>query len=172
MLSDQQIKQLLTENESLRVQLQETNEILAIREEELAIFKQNSTDFAALLSKYNGQLNDLDSMQNHIGRKQQEAEGAAGRERALQEELADAYGMKEQYDALFGDYAALQSNWDAAKARIRQLEERNTYLEQMAKKAIALQSEVDIATIEKETLQLKIEQLQILISTGDLNNIA
>lgn len=167
MLTDQQIKQLLTENESLQVEVKELNEILGIREEELAALRQHMGDFTALQSRYDSQLDDLGSMQNHIGRQQQEAEGAAGREKELQEELADAYGMKEQYEALFRDYAATQSQLNEANFRLAELKEKNGQLEELAAKAAMLQSELEIAGIEKETLQLRIQQLQAAAGNSD-----
>lgn len=163
MLTNEQIKQLLTENEALRVQLQEVTEILAIREEELALLKQNASDFAELQSKYNGQLNNLASMQNHIGTKQQHLEGAANREKELQEELADAYQLKEEYDMLLQEYAASQSQLNDVQRRLEEISSRNAELEQTARNAAILQSELEIATIEKETLQLKIEQLKAAV---------
>ena len=163
MLTNEQIKQLLTENEALQVQLQEVTEILTIKEEELALLKQNAADFAELQSKYNNQLNGLGSMQNVIGTKQQHLEGAANREKELQAELADAYELKEQYDLLLQEYAASQSQLNDVQRRLKEVTDRNVLLEQIARNAAVLQSELDIATIEKETLQLKIDQLEAAV---------
>jgi chromosome segregation ATPase len=160
MLTNEQIKQLLTENEVLQAQLQESTEILAIKEEELALLKQNAADFAELQSKYNSQLNDLGSMQNHIGKKQQHLEGAANREKELYAELDEAYEIKEQYDTLLQEYAAARSELSDTQQRLSEMTDRNSILEQTARNAAALQSELDIAIIEKETLQLKIDQLE------------
>jgi chromosome segregation ATPase len=160
MLTNEQIKQLLTENEALQAQLQESTEILAIKEEELALLKQNAADFAELQSKYNSQLNDLGSMQNHIGKKQQHLEGAANREKELYAELDEAYEIKEQYDTLLQEYAAARSELSDTQQRLSEMTDRNITLEQTARNAAALQSELDIAIIEKETLQLKIDQLE------------
>ncbi len=168
MLTNEQIKQLLTENEALAVQLQEIIEILAIREEELALLKQNASDFAELQSKYNSQLNDLGSMQNHIGKKQQHLEGAANREKELYAELDEAYEIKEQYDTLLQEYAAAQSQLDDLRSRLQEITDRNIVLEQTARNAAVLQSELDIAIIEKETLQLKIEQLEAALIKDSL----
>ena len=160
MLTNEQIKQLRTENEALQAQLQEITEILTIREEELALLKQNATDFAELRSKYNNQLNALGSMQNHIGKKQQHLEGAANREKELYAELDEAYEIKEQYDTLLQEYAVAQSELNDTQRRLLEITDRNIVLEQTARNAAALQSELDIAIIEKETLQLKIDRLE------------
>ena len=160
MLSEQQIKQLLNENETLLAELKEANEILDIKEEELAMLKEEATNFAELQSLYQNRLNDLGVMQNYLGEKQQQAEGAAEREKELQEELTDAYGLKPEYDSLLQEYAALRSELNEAKLRLNELNDRNKILEQTAKKAAELQSELDVTIIEKETLQLRIQQLE------------
>ena len=168
MLSDQQIKQLLNENETLLAELKEANEILGIKEEELALLKEESASVAELQSLYQNRLNDLGIMQNYIGIKQQQAEGAAEREKELQAELTDAYGLKGEYDALLQEYAALRSELNDTKMQLSRLKERNNILEQTAKKAAELQSDVDVMIIEKETLQLRIAQLESGETNGDI----
>jgi dynactin complex subunit len=79
MLNQEQINKLISENDYLRVQLKEANEMLALREEEIEILEQNAGDITELRSQLEVQLNHAQSLQNIIGTKQQQAAGAANR---------------------------------------------------------------------------------------------
>ena len=56
MLSEEQIKKLISVNESLQVQLDDVNAILVEREKELDILKKEHAETTALRSKLDGQL--------------------------------------------------------------------------------------------------------------------
>ncbi|MBL0145344.1 MAG: hypothetical protein IPP48_05915 [Chitinophagaceae bacterium] len=130
MLTEQQIKQLMPENESLRVQLNEANEILTLREEEIEILKQNAFDITELRSDMDGKLNQLQSLQNIIGQKQQEAQGAANREKELEDELIDAAKLLRQYSELKQQYTYLTTQLLDLEARLTEMNKRNAALEQ------------------------------------------
>ena len=76
MLSAAQIQQLIAENESLQVQLEELNYILLQREQQIAGLKENNAADAELRSMLDMQLEELQLMQNRIGKHQQKAAGA------------------------------------------------------------------------------------------------
>ncbi|MEI7735052.1 MAG: hypothetical protein WCI49_06270, partial [Ferruginibacter sp.] len=104
MLSADQIQQLITENESLQVQVNDLNYILNEREEEIAALKKAASAAAELRSMVDTQLDDMQLMQNHIGKQQRQAMGAEERELELQEELTQAIKLQHQYNDLFQQY--------------------------------------------------------------------
>ena len=95
MLSQDQLKEIIAENDSLQVQLEEVNTILSIREEELFILKEKASMAVELQSRLDIQLEELHSMQNQIGQKEQQAEGAEERDRLAHEMRQE--GLPEEF---------------------------------------------------------------------------
>ena len=71
MLSEEQIRKLKSENEFLQIQLQDINEMIAIREEELDILRRKAQEAVETGSKLEGAYEELSYMQNVIGKHQQ-----------------------------------------------------------------------------------------------------
>lgn len=134
MLSNEQIQKILSENDHLRVQLNEANEILALREEEIEILKQNDADIAELRSQMEGQLNQAHSLQNIIGQKQQQAFGAAKREQELEDELIDAAKLLHQYSDLKQQYTHLVTKVNDLEERLAEMNKRNEILQNLVNK--------------------------------------
>lgn len=128
MLTQEQIKKLISENDYLRVQLKEANEMLALREEEIEILEQNAGDIAKLRSQLELQLNHEQSLQNIIANKQQQAAGAANRERDLEDELIDASKLLKQYSALQQQYTHLLIQNKDLEERLLEMNKRNEAL--------------------------------------------
>jgi hypothetical protein len=128
MLSQEQINKLISENDYLRVQLKEANEMLALREEEIEILEQNAGDITVLRSQLELQLNHEQSLQNIITTKQQQAVGAANRERDLEEELIDASKLLKQYSELQQQYTHLLIQNKDLEERLLEMNKRNEAL--------------------------------------------
>jgi hypothetical protein len=128
MLSQEQINKLISENDYLRVQLKEANEILALREEEIEILEQNAGDITKLRSQLELQLNHEQSLQNIIATKQQQAVGAANRERDLEDELIDASKLLKQYSELQQQYTHLLIQNKDLEERLLEMNKRNEEL--------------------------------------------
>ncbi|MEI8058518.1 MAG: hypothetical protein WCG67_00060, partial [Ferruginibacter sp.] len=101
MLSADQIQQIIIENEQLQVQVNDLNYMLSEKEEEITILKKAASSAAALRSVLDTQLDDMQLMQNHIGKQQQQAEGAEERELELHQEVLQAIKIQHQYNDLF-----------------------------------------------------------------------
>lgn len=134
MLSQEQINKLISENDYLRVQLKEANEMLALREEEIEILEQNAADITELRSQLEVQLNHAQSLQNIIGTKQQQAVGAANRERELEDELIDASKLLKQYSELQQQYTHLLTQNKDLEERLVEMNKRNEALEKQLNK--------------------------------------
>jgi predicted nuclease with TOPRIM domain len=158
MLSAEQLQQLLTENENLQVQLQELAAILTEREEELGLLRENAAELRELRSRFDGQLDYMQSMQNTIGEKQRQVEGAWDREAELQEELVDAGRLQQEYIDLVKDYAYIKSCLDDLQVQYQQIIERNLDLENIARKAVELESRLANTVIERDELQNLLKQ--------------
>jgi chromosome segregation ATPase len=160
MLSEEQIKRLISANESLQVQLDDANTILAAREEEIEFLGVELDDATALRSKLDGQLNEIESIQNRLGEKQQAVKGAEEREIELHQELTGMAGLNKDYNELLQDYAYLQSQYKDVLAQLAALNERNFQLQQIASRIGELESSLENSLLERDGLRNRINTLE------------
>ena len=157
MLSIEQVKQLVSENELLQVQLQDINYVLSEREQELLELRENAADSSELMSRLDMQLDELHSMQNLIGKKDQQAEGAEERELELQEELTESAKLLQQYNELLQEHIYLQTQLSGLQLQVQELGAGNLRLQKIANKVGELESELANTVIERDELKTALE---------------
>lgn len=162
MLTTEQVKQLILENELLQVQLQEVNEVLFEREQELLLWKENNAETSNLQSRLDMQLDELQSMQNLIGLKQQQAEGAKERELQMYEELTESAELLRQYNELLQEHIYLQTQLAGLKLQVEDLKAGNLRLQKIADKIGELESQLANTVIEKNELKNALEYFKDL----------
>lgn len=160
MLSGEQIKKLISANESLQVQLDDANYILAAREVEIEILQAGLDDAIALQSKLDGRLDEMESIQNLLGEKQQAAKGAEEREIELHQELTGMAGLNKDYNELLQDYAYLQSQFKDVQAQLTALNERNFQLQKIAGRIGELESKLENNLLERDDLKNRVATLE------------
>jgi chromosome segregation ATPase len=160
MLSEEQIKKIISANESLSVQLADANAMLTAREQEIDYLSAELAELTALRSKLDGQLDEIESMRNSLGAKQQAAKGAEEREIELQQELTGMAVLNKEYSELLQDYAYLQSQFKDIQARLTVLQERNLQLEQVAGRIGELESRLENSLLERDGLKERISELE------------
>lgn len=160
MLSEEQIKKIISANESLQVQLADANKMLAAREEEIEFLSAELADSTALRSKLDGQLAEIESIQNELGQKDLAAKGAEERELELHQELTAMALLNKQYSELMQDYAYLQSRFKDIQAQIIELQQRNRELEKVAGSVGELQSRLENSLFERDILKDRVNQLE------------
>lgn len=162
MLTPEQIKQIIKENESLQVQVNDLNYMLAEKETELAAFRKAAAENAELKSMLDMQLDEIHQMQNRIGKQQQQAAGAEEREFELQQELTDAAKLYHQYTDLLQQYTYASTQLTDLQEQMAALKKRNNMLQQIAVKIGEMESTVELLTLERDELLYKIKELEKL----------
>jgi chromosome segregation ATPase len=160
MLTAEQIKQIISANESLRVQLADANAMLAAREEEIEFLATELAESVALRSKIDGQQDEIESIRNRLGEKQQASKGAEERELQLQRELTEMAGLNKEYSELLQDYAYLQSQFKDIQAQLTAMKVANLQLEQYARRISELESLLENSVLERDSLKERISALQ------------
>ena len=160
MLSEEQIKKIISANESLQVQLADANRMLAAREEEIDFLNTELAESTALRSKLDGQQAQIESIQDQLGQKQQAAKGAEEREFELHQELTGMALLNKQYNELVQDYAYLQSQYKDILAQLTDLQHNNLQLEKTAGSIVELQSRLENSLLERDVLLGKISTLE------------
>jgi chromosome segregation ATPase len=160
MLSEEQIKKIISANESLSIQLADANAMLAAREQEIDYLSAELAQVTALRSKLDGQLDEIESMRNSLGIKQQAAKGAEEREIELQQELTGMAVLNKEYNELLQDYAYLQSQFKDIQAQLTALKERNAELEKITSRIGELESSLENSLLERDSLKQRINLLE------------
>lgn len=160
MLNEQQIQLLIKENEALQNQVKELEEILALREEELELLRQQAAEAGALRSQLDLRLEELGSMQNLIGQQQRKTAGAQQRELELQDELIDSIQMLHQQKDLRQQYIYANTQLEDLQAELAVLKKKNTTLQTIATHAAELKSMVENLVFERDILLEKITELE------------
>jgi len=160
MLSPEQIQQLIAENESLQVQLNDLNYILGEKEEEIVLLKKAASAATELRSMLDSQLDEMHLMQNRIGKQQRQAAGAEERELELQQELTQAIQMQHQYNDLFQQYTYVNTQLADVQEELATLKKRNNMLQKIAVQVGELESTVENLTMERDALKEKLLLLE------------
>ena len=160
MLTEDQIKKIISLNDSLQVQLEDANTVLAAREKEIDYLNSELAEATALRSRLDGQLGEIESFQNKLGIKQQQALGAEEREIELQQELTEMARLNKQYNELIQDYAYLQSQFKDIQAQLAALNERNFQLQQIAGHIGELESMLENTKLERDDLKTRLAALE------------
>lgn len=160
MLTPEQIQQLITENESLQVQVNDLNYILSEREEEIAQLKKTASAATELRSILDHQLDEMHLMQNRIGKHQQQAEGAEERELELQQELTQAIKLQHQYNDLFQQYTYVTTQLADVQEELTALKKRTGMLQKIVVQIGELESTVENLTLERDALHNKLQLLE------------
>lgn len=168
MLSEEQIRKIISANESLQIQLADANAMLVARKEEIDFLSTELAESTALRSQLDGQLAEIDSIQTQLNKKQQAAKGAEERELELHQELTEMAQLNKKYNELIQDYAYLQSQFKDILAQFTILQQRNTQLEAITGGMGELQSRLDNSLLERDVLK---EKVQLLEAQKFLNKI-
>lgn len=160
MLSPQQIQQIISANESLRIQLADANAMLAAREQEIELLGAVVAEAAALRSTMEGNLDEIESIRSRLGEKQQDVAGATAREKALQTELTGMALLNKEYAELLQDYAYLQSKYKDAELQLAASKTALLEQEQYTRRISELESLLQNSLVERESLYERIRVLE------------
>lgn len=160
MVSPDVVKKLMSENEFLQVQLQDVNEMIAIREEELGILREKSRKAVETKSQLEGVYEEITYMQNLIGKQNQKAEGAISREMSMEEEMLESMRLEKEYYTIRDQYQSASTALQDIKLQLGEASLIYKQLFDANKKIAELESKLDIATEENELLKYEIQKLK------------
>lgn len=160
MFTEEQIKRLVSANDSLQAQLSDINLVLSEREKELEKLRADLAESTSLRSKLDGQTAEIESMQDAIGQKQKQAKGAEERELELKQELGEAAKLQFKLDELARQHAYLEAQYEDVKMQLAEVNQRNALLQQSAGKIGELESRLDNTVLERDDLKERVRMLE------------
>ena len=158
MADDIEIKQLLSQITSLQLQMEEADMLISVKDEELALLRQQQAKVAELKSQLDGKFAELQSLQYQVELEQYRAEGGLVREKDLETELLDTLGIYGRYATLLQQFTHTQIQLEDAQAEIELLKNNNRHLEIAATRSANLESRLADALDENRILEQKISE--------------
>lgn len=162
MLSEKQLDILRSENELLQIQLDDVNQMIQIREEELELLRNRAREAAAMQSQLDQNLHEFEQMQLHLGKCQQKNSGQSERLEALENELYQS--IKEQLGAAetIKHFNSMEANLIDTSNELQEIAAVYQQLVSIKKTAAAAQSELEIAYMEINSLKEELAEAKAL----------
>lgn len=160
MFTKEQINQLMSANNSLQVQLDDINMVLGEREAEIEILKSLVSEDAALRSKLEGQMNEIEMIQDYLSERTQKSVGAEEREFELHQELTEAARNERQHDELTKKYNYLLLQFEDIQDQLNELSIKNKQLELSANRIGELESRISLLLLENEGVKTELTTIK------------
>lgn len=162
MLTQKQLEILKSDNELLQLQLEDVNQIIHIREEELSRFKNTVKEAAAMQSKLDQNLNEFEQMQLQLGSCQQKNSRQSERLEALENELYQSINEQLSAAEAIKKFERIEAH---LKDTINELQNATAVYQQLftVKKTLAAaNSDLEIALIEIDSLKEELQEVKAL----------
>ena len=153
--------------EKLENKLDETQQELDELREELNRASQNSEEALVLKSDFDSRLNDIQSMQNHIGELQQKLEASGQREKDLEVQLKREVDLKKQYEHLESAKTSLKSENDGLRRQMSEMVLREAEFEKRLNRLQELESKVSLYEEEKSKM---IADLEMMVNQSKIHH--
>ena len=154
------IDDLISDDKSYALQLQDLEYMIQLREEELQEMKASVVKLAELQSKIDNQLIAFEHLQNIIGNHQQKEIGFLKREASMEEEMLQSI---EGESAFYQLQKKLESNEIEINKQMRELKEAVELYHEISdlqKKNTELESALEMANLDNQFLKEELEELR------------
>jgi DNA repair exonuclease SbcCD ATPase subunit len=143
----------------LENELDLANQKLEETEELVLELKRRESNWKEKRSELENELNKAHTLQNRIGSLQQELEGAAAREKELQQQLDAQYAVTKDYENIQQQYAFVQSEADELRNRLKEITNRDLLLQEKINRLTRHESSHEISAYEKMDIRKSIEEI-------------
>jgi hypothetical protein len=154
------IDDLISDDKSYALQLQDLEYMIQLREEELMEMKASVVKLAELQSKIDNQLIAFEHLQNIIGNHQQKEIGFLKREASMEDEMLQSI---EGESAFYQLQKKLESNEIEINKQMRELKEAVELYHEISdlqKKNTELESALEMANLDNQFLKEELEELR------------
>lgn len=157
MLPANLIEHLKSENELLQIQLEDLNQMIKIREEELFSLRKTAAHAVMLQSKLDLNLDEFYQMQEKINLEQLKAEGARKREMGLEKELLQSIEMETAFYNIRDELASTKAAFTDINNEVEQIASLNHRISDLTTKVAELESNLEIARLENGFLKEEVD---------------
>lgn len=139
-----EFKELVSEKEYLKVQLEEANAILAIREEELELLHRQIGKDTEKKSLAEGKDGELKSLRFKLQEQSEKRKGGEEREKELENELQDSLVIYRQYAELFQHYTNDRIQLEDLESQAGEFQRSRILIEELRRRLAELESKLAI----------------------------
>ena len=158
MLSDNLLRHLKSENEQLQIQLQDVNEMIQAREEELELLRKTAAYAVELQSRLDVNMDEIYQMQDRIGEEQRKAAGAVKRETSLEKELLESIEMETEFYNMRDEFASTRAAFADINSEVSKMSSLYQQIATLTRRVTELESNLEIAILENGFLKEEVEK--------------
>jgi chromosome segregation ATPase len=162
MQTDNQVRQLRSENELLHIQLDDVNMMIKAREDELDLLRAKAREAVAMQSKLDNNLNEFEQMQHSLGNCQQKNAGHSLRLQEMEEELYLSIKEQLKYAESLKTMNSLEANLLDTTNELQEASEVYRKVKEMKTALAATNSQLEIALLEIESLKAMLQEAEAL----------
>jgi len=162
MLTENQLQLLRSENELLLIQLEDINQVIREREEELTLLRETACEARAMQSRLDMNLLEFEQMQLRIGDQQQESSGFNQRMSELEEELYASIKEQLQHADTVKDYKSVKANLQYTELELQEASGLYIKLDEWQSKYAESESNLEIARMEIANLKEELQEIKEL----------
>lgn len=162
MQTDNQVRQLRSENELLHIQLDDVNMMIKAREDELEILRAKAREAVAMQSRLDNNLNEFEQMQHSLGNCQQKNAGHSQRLQEMEEELYVSIKEQLQYAESLKTMNSLEANLRDTTSELEEASEVYRKMKEMKTALASTNSQLEIALLEIESLKAMLKEAEAL----------
>lgn len=145
--------------EKLENELDLTQQTLQDVEEKMLELERKELAYREAMSGMEGQLGNIQTLQERIDQLERQLEGSKDREQDLQNQLDREISGLEQLRLMEKDYIRLQSESDELRLSLQELGNRNRLAEKKIHRLSELESTLDATEYEKSELRKTLEEI-------------
>ncbi len=160
MIAENLVNQLKSDNQQMKIELEDLNYLIEAREEELALLRQKAAFAVQLQSKLDQNLHEIAQMQDLLGEQQRQAAGATRREASMENELFQSMQMEREFYDLKDQLQSTQTALSDINLQVQDalgLYKENARLKQ---KIAELESNLEICMIDNGFLKEELDKIR------------
>lgn len=160
MISGDLLQQLRSENELLRIQLKDLNEMISVREEELELLRRKAGEAASLRSRLENTLQEMDLLQDSLGIQQQKLYGAGTRAASLESEVLAGIQMEKEYYSIRDSLNSARAEISQLQSEVLETRRLNQLVAELRTRIADLESRLDLADMDQGFLKEELQELR------------
>ncbi len=160
MLSEEEIQKLISDNEYLQIQINDLNEMLEIRNEQVEVLRSKNRKMSEMQSTLENNLEEFSYMQHFIEKQQQKVKQYAIREEVMETELIESISIEKEYYTIRDQFESKNVALQDVNNQLDEIPALTKELAQEKRKTAELESSFDILKEENELLQHEITKLK------------
>ena len=160
MLTEKQLQLLKSENEYLQIQLEDVNQAIRQKEEELEILRETAGLAAELRSRLDANLVEISQIQENMAYRDEHGTFTEVRMEELEKELFDNIRQQQKCNDAFKENQQLQASLLDTTNELNEAASLYSKMQKLKASLSETRSNLEIANMEIESLRMELNELK------------